>query len=71
MVIKSLIVQLYMWHLNNSYFRSDSSLPAVGFQLPGPESRHQLWNKANQTLRYVYQNYLNEYDWFLKADDDT
>ena len=60
-----------MWHLTNSYFRSDSSLPAVGFQLPGPESRQQLWNKANQTLRYVYQNYLNEYDWFLKADDDT
>ena len=60
-----------MWHLINSYFRSDSSLPAVGFQLPGPESRDQLWNKANQTLRYVYQNYLNEYDWFLKADDDT
>ena len=50
---------------------TDSSLPAIGLPLPGPESRDQLWNKAKLTFRYVYTNHLNDYDWFFKADDDT
>ena len=54
-----------------SFDVTDSSLPAIGLPLPGPESRDQLWNKAKLTLRYIYQNHLNDYDWFFKADDDT
>ena len=50
---------------------ADSSLPAIGLPIPGPESRDQLWNKAKLTFRYIYDNHLNDYDWFFKADDDT
>jgi glycoprotein-N-acetylgalactosamine 3-beta-galactosyltransferase len=55
--------------LNDSI--ADSTLPAVGMPIRGPESRLQLWNKAKATFHYVYDNYLNDYDWFYKADDDT
>jgi hypothetical protein len=50
---------------------TDSSLPAVGLPLDGPESRLQLWNKAKLTYKYVHANFLKDYDWFFKADDDT
>jgi glycoprotein-N-acetylgalactosamine 3-beta-galactosyltransferase len=32
---------------------------------------HNLWNKLNETLHHVYYNYRNDYDWFLKVDDDS
>lgn len=49
---------------------TETSLPAVGLPIGG-ESRGKLWEKAKLTLRHVYGNYLDDYDWFFKADDDT
>ncbi|CAH8298976.1 unnamed protein product [Schistosoma turkestanicum] len=48
----------------------DKELPTVKLNLSYPESRKHLWSKMRAILRYVYQ-YVDKYDYFLKADDDT
>lgn len=30
-----------------------------------------LWEKMRQAMIYLYRNSLNDYDFFMKADDDT
>lgn len=49
--------------------KGDPDLPAVGLNVP--EGRDALWAKTRQAYGYLYQNHIQEADWFLKADDDT
>ena len=35
------------------------------------ESRGMLWEKVRQALFYVYKYKINDYDFFMKTDDDT
>lgn len=47
----------------------DSDLGSIG--LNGVDDPDHLFLKTRQSFEYIYNNYLNDYDWFLKADDDT
>lgn len=35
------------------------------------ESHDELWGKTKAGFQLVYENYLDQFDWFIKADDDT
>jgi glycoprotein-N-acetylgalactosamine 3-beta-galactosyltransferase len=49
--------------------KSDPTFPAV--KVCEIEDHYHLWCKTKEGLRYAYENYLDEADWFLKADDQT
>lgn len=49
----------------------DPVLNTIVLPLDGDESRDQLWNKTRAAYRYVYEHHRDEYDWVLRADDDT
>nr|XP_027235577.1 glycoprotein-N-acetylgalactosamine 3-beta-galactosyltransferase 1-like [Penaeus vannamei] len=49
--------------------KDDPELGAVNLHVP--EGFYKLWLKTRAALKYVYAHHLQEYDWFLKGDDDT
>ncbi|XP_056416051.1 glycoprotein-N-acetylgalactosamine 3-beta-galactosyltransferase 1-like [Hyla sarda] len=64
----------YTWarHCNVTLFMSSitsEEFPTIG--LGAKEGRKQLYWKTIQAFHYIYENYMDQADWFLKADDDT
>ncbi|GAB6030692.1 hypothetical protein CHUAL_007545 [Chamberlinius hualienensis] len=45
--------------------------PLVTAIFDGKESRSILWGKTKTGFQYAYDNYFDQADWFVKADDDT
>ena len=53
-------------------FASNKQDEAIGaVHIPNADYTYSgLWSKHRETLRYVYNEYGEDYDWFFKADDE-
>lgn len=64
--------QLWAKHCDKIFFAStltDVNIDAVGFNVT--DSHKTMWGKEKLMLQFIYKHFLNDYDWFYKADDDT
>lgn len=44
------------------------------FQIKGFNAKNDhehLWGKVKLMFQHIYSNFLDDYDWFFKGDDDT
>ncbi|CAH1789084.1 unnamed protein product [Owenia fusiformis] len=48
---------------------TDPNFPTLALNIT--EGRKYLSNKSFTAFKYLYNNHLSDFDWFLKADDDT
>ncbi len=54
---------------SETYYNEDDGFEVVG--LSADEGRQNLWAKTKESFIYAYRNYYEDYDWFMKVDDDT
>jgi hypothetical protein len=51
--------------------KTERDIGAVDLLHKGPEEYDNLWQKVRSMVAFMYDYYLDDYDYFLLADDDT
>lgn len=46
----------------------EDELPIV--RVDAPQGRLGLWKKVQLAFLHIHENFRDDYDWFMKADDD-
>ena len=49
--------------------KDDPNIPFVYLNIS--DKYELITNKAIETMKYIYDNHLNDFDWYLRANDDT
>lgn len=52
------------------YFFPDDEVPMIKIDNVQP-GRYGLWTKVVGAFKYIHKHHRNDYDWVLRADDDT
>lgn len=52
------------------FMSSEIDLQLDTVALPIENTRAALWNKTKASFRYLYDHFIDDFDWFVKADDD-
>ena len=66
------VKQTWGSHCDKLIFMSTETDSTIGsIKLDVEDGRHGLWDKAKLAAKYAHDNYFEDFDWFLKADDDT
>lgn len=66
------IQQLWGKHCDKLVYAStitDVILGTIGFNVT--DEHDYVWAKQKRMMIYIYTNFLNHFDWFYKADDDS
>ncbi|XP_055980330.1 chondroitin sulfate synthase 1 [Sorex fumeus] len=50
---------------------SDTSVPVPVVPLPGVDDAYPPQKKSFMMLRYMHDHYLDQFEWFMRADDDV
>ncbi|PVD32275.1 hypothetical protein C0Q70_07708 [Pomacea canaliculata] len=53
------------------FFSSENNTELPTIELDVEEGREHLYEKTTQAFDYIYENYFDMADWFMKVDDDT
>jgi hypothetical protein len=68
------VVDTWGWRCDGFFAASTKTqrdIGAVDLLHKGKEEYNNLWQKVRSMLAFMYDNYLDDYDYFLLADDDT
>lgn len=50
---------------------TDLSIKSIDLVHKGPEMYNNMWQKVRSMLKYAYENFLNDYDYFHISGDDS
>lgn len=64
------ITELSLYHLTFDVLQFAKQLPIAPIKNIEPGYMH-LTQKTTLAFLFAFQNYVNEFDWFIKTDDDT
>jgi hypothetical protein len=68
-VLYSLLLSRNILHLVTSRYPILTMIH--GTQFTGKKHVAYLWEKYRSLWVYLYQNFYDQYDWFINSDDDT
>lgn len=66
------VIETWGWQCDGWFIASNATDTELGaIEMKTPALYNRLWIKLNETMRYVSSNYISQYEWFFKVDDDT